>query len=206
MTVTPQSARTFVSASDPLNAVLAENWWAVAIRGVLGILFGIIALIFPGATILSFVLVFAAYALVDGIFAIVAAVRAARRNDRWGLLTFEGVADILAAAVAVLWPGLTILAFVILIAAWAIVTGVLMLGAAFRLNIDHGRWWLVVGGAASIIFGILLILAPLTGAVVLTWWIGAYALVFGGALVILAFRLRSRRARGAAPTGAPAMP
>jgi uncharacterized membrane protein HdeD (DUF308 family) len=205
MAHTPQGDRTF-AADGSLNAVLAENWWAIAVRGVLGILFGILALIFPGATILSFVLVFAAYLLVDGVFAIVAAVRAARRRDRWGLLTFEGIANIAAAVIAVLWPGLTVLAFVVLIAAWAIVTGVLMLGAAFRLNIQHGRWWLALSGAASLVFGILLILAPLAGAIVLTWWIGAYALVFGAALLVLAFRLRSRRSRGAAPAGAHAVP
>lgn len=205
MTDTPQGDRT-VAADGSFNAVLAENWWAIAVRGVLGILFGILALIFPGATILSFVLVFAAYLLVDGIFAIIAAVRAARRRDRWGLLTFEGIANIAAAVIAVLWPGLTVLAFVVLIAAWSIVTGVLMLGAAFRLNIQHGRWWLALSGAASLVFGILLILAPLAGAIVLTWWIGAYALVFGAALLVLAFRLRSRRSRGAAPAGAHAVP
>ncbi len=205
MANTPQGERTF-AADGSLNAVLAENWWAIAVRGVLGILFGILALIFPGATILSFVLVFAAYLLVDGVFAIIAAVRAARRRDRWGLLTFEGIANIAAAVIAVLWPGLTVLAFVVLIAAWAIVTGVLMLGAAFRLNIQHGRWWLALSGAASLVFGILLILAPLAGAIVLTWWIGAYALVFGAALLVLAFRLRSRRSRGAAPAGAHAVP
>jgi uncharacterized membrane protein HdeD (DUF308 family) len=205
MAHTPQGDRTF-AADGSLNAVLAENWWAIAVRGVLGILFGILALIFPGATILSFVLVFAAYLLVDGVFAIIAAVRAARRRDRWGLLTFEGIANIAAAVIAVLWPGLTVLAFVVLIAAWAIVTGVLMLGAAFRLNIQHGRWWLALSGAASLLFGILVILAPLAGAIVLTWWIGAYALVFGAALLVLAFRLRSRRSRGAAPAGAHAVP
>ena len=180
---------------DPINAVLAENWWAVAIRGVLAILFGLIALIFPGATILSLVLLFAAYLFVDGIFAIIAAVRAARRHDRWGLLTFEGIVNIIVAILAVLWPGLTVVAFVLLIAAWSIVTGTLVLGAAIRLNIEHGRWWLILGGAASVAFGVLLIIAPLAGAVVLTWWLGAYALVFGGALLALAFKLRSRLGR-----------
>jgi uncharacterized membrane protein HdeD (DUF308 family) len=83
-------------------------------------------------------------------------------------------------------------AFVLLIAAWAIVSGGLVLAAAFRLNIEQGRWWLVLGGAASVIYGALLIVAPLIGALVLTWWFGVYALVFGVALLILAFRLRSR--------------
>jgi uncharacterized membrane protein HdeD (DUF308 family) len=185
-----------------LNAVLAENWWAIAIRGLLGVLFGVVALILTGATILSIVLVFAAYLLVDGIFAIVAAVRAARRHDRWGMLTFEGIVNIVTAAIAVVWPGLTVFAFALIMGAWAIVTGALVLGAAFRLNIQHGRWWLLLSGAASLAFGVLLIVAPLAGAIVLTWWLGAYALVFGLALLVLAFRLRSRRSRNAAPAGA----
>jgi uncharacterized membrane protein HdeD (DUF308 family) len=160
---------------------------------VLGILFGLIAFIFPGATMLALVLVFAAYLIVDGVFAIVAAVRAARKRDRWGWLTFEGVVNIITALLAVLWPGLTVLAFVLLIAAWAIVTGVLMLAAAFGLNVEHGRWWLALGGAASLAFGVLMVVAPLAGAVVLTWWVGAYALVFGILLLIFAFKLKALR-------------
>jgi len=185
--------------ANSLNAVLAQNWWAIAIRGVLGILFGIIAFVYTGVTILSLVLVFAAYALVDGIFAIIAAVRAARRHDRWGWLTFEGIVGILTAVIAVAVPGLTVLAFVLLIAIWAIVTGVLEIGAAFRLDIDHGRVWLVLGGVASIIFGVLMFIAPALGAVVLTWWLGAYELVFGVTLLVLSFRLRSRRTHHATP-------
>ncbi len=179
--------------TDDRNAVLARNWWAIAIRGVLAIVFGLIAFTVPGATMLSLVLVFAAYALVDGVFAIVAAVRAARQHERWALLVLEGIADIIAAAIAVLWPAITVVVFVLLIAAWAIITGVLMLGAAFRVAHDHGRWWFVLGGLASLVYGVLLIIAPLIGALVLTWWIGAYALVFGIALLVTAFKLRARR-------------
>jgi uncharacterized membrane protein HdeD (DUF308 family) len=181
-----------------LGTVLAYNWWAIAIRGVLGVLFGVIALVLPGATMLSLVLLFAAYMLVDGIFAIIAAVRAASRSERWGLLTLEGIVDILTGVIAFMWPGLTVVAFVLLIAAWALISGALMLAAAFRLNADSGRWWLALGGAASLIYGILLVVAPLVGAVVLTWWIGAYAIVFGVSLLILAFKLRARRDRLAA--------
>jgi uncharacterized membrane protein HdeD (DUF308 family) len=93
-----------------------------------------------------------------------------------------------------------VLAFVLLVASWAIVTGGLMTAAAFRLNLEHGRWWLVLGGVLSLAYGVLLLLAPLIGALVLTWWMGAYALAFGVALVIFSFRLRSRQQRGANPT------
>jgi uncharacterized membrane protein HdeD (DUF308 family) len=143
---------------------------------------------------LSLVLLFSAYMLVDGIFAIVSAVRAIRRReDRWGLLIFEGLLNIAVGILAFLWPGITVIAFVILVAAWAIVSGGLMTAAGFRLNVDHGRWWLILGGLLSIAFGVLLIIAPLIGAVVLTWWIGAYAIAFGVALIIFSFKLRSRQ-------------
>ena len=116
--------------------------WAIGLRGVLAIVFGLIALVLPAVTMLSLVIVFAAYALVDGVLAIVAAVRSARRHERWGLLVLEGVVDIAVGVLAFLWPGLTIVIFVLLVAAWAIVTGALMTAAAFRLQLDHGRWWL----------------------------------------------------------------
>jgi uncharacterized membrane protein HdeD (DUF308 family) len=175
-----------------LVAVLARNWWAVAIRGAVAILFGLVALFLPGATILSLVLLFAAYTFVDGVFAIVAAVRAAQHNERWGYLILEGLVDIAVAAIAMLWPGITVVAFVLLIAFWALLSGVLLLAAAFKLSADDGRWWAVLAGVASVIYGALLIVAPMVGALVLTWWLGAYALVFGVALLVLAFRLRAR--------------
>jgi uncharacterized membrane protein HdeD (DUF308 family) len=119
-------------------------------------------------------------------------VRAAREGQRWGLLVLEGLVNIATAAIAVLWPGITVIAFVFLIAAWAILPGALMLGAAFRLGSGDGRWWLVLGGLVSLIYGALLVVVPMIGAVVLTWWLGAYALVFGIALIALAFKLKGR--------------
>lgn len=142
---------------------------------------------------LSLIAVFAAYMLVDGVFAIASAVRAARRHERWGFLVFNGIVSIAAGVIALLWPGITVLAFVALVAASSILSGTFMFISAFRLHVDHGRIWLALGGLASLAFGILLIIAPLAGAVVLTWWIGAYALVFGCLLMILAFRLREKR-------------
>jgi uncharacterized membrane protein HdeD (DUF308 family) len=179
--------------SAEMSTALAQNWWAVAVRGVLAIIFGIVAFLLPGATVLSLVLLFSAYMLVDGIFAIVSAVRAARGRRRWGMLLLEGVVDIFTGAVAFLWPSLTAVVFVLLVGAWAIVSGALMFASAFRLRRRYGRLWLALGGLASLIFGVLLIAAPLLGAVVLTWWLGAYALVFGIVLLVLAFQLRSKR-------------
>jgi uncharacterized membrane protein HdeD (DUF308 family) len=160
---------------------------------MLGILFGLICLLTPGVAVEVFVILFAAYMLVDGVFAIIAGIKAARNGERWGLLILEGIVDLAAGLIAVLWPAITLVALIWLIAIWAVVTGGLMLSAAFTLNIDHGRWWLALGGIASIIFGILLVIEPLIGAVVLTMWIGAYALVFGVLLLIVAFQLHSRK-------------
>jgi uncharacterized membrane protein HdeD (DUF308 family) len=169
---------------------LEKNWWVVGIRGVLAVLFGLVALLAPGATMLSLVLVFAVYALVDGLLAVASAVRAAGAHERWGYLVFEGLVSIAAAAAALAWPGLTVPAFVFLVAVWAVVTGILEIVAAIELNVE-GHCWLAFGGAVSLLYGLLLIVAPIAGAVVLTWWLGAYALVFGVALIVLAFKLRA---------------
>ena len=180
------------TANDAMSALLARNWWALALRGLFAILFGVIALFLPDITMLALVLLFAAYMLVDGVLAIVAGVRAARRHDRWGWLILEGAIDLIAGGIAVVWPLVTIVAFVWLLAAWAIVSGVILFAASFRLNLAHGRWLMTLGGAISVVWGVLLILWPLTGALVLTWWMAGYALLFGGVLLFLAFRLRRR--------------
>jgi uncharacterized membrane protein HdeD (DUF308 family) len=196
------ASTTINSASDfPSPETLVQNWWLFTLRGIFAIVFGLLALIFPGPTMLSLVILFSAYMLVDGIFGIISAVRAIRRKeDRWGLLIFEGLIDIAVGILAFLWPGITVVAFVLLVGAWAIVTGAVMTAAGFRLNVSHGRWWLVLGGLLSLGFGTLLVIIPLIGAVVLTWWIGAYALAFGVALVIFSFKLRSRQHEGVSPT------
>jgi uncharacterized membrane protein HdeD (DUF308 family) len=184
---------TTTSTTEAMCALLAQNWWAVALRGVFAILFGLVALFLTGPTILSLVLFFSAYMLVDGVFGIIAAVRAARQGEQWGLLVLEGILNIAVGVIALLMPGLTVIAFVLLLAAWSLVSGGLMVGAAFRLSKDYGRWWLAIAGVVSIVFGVLLAIAPVIGAVVLTWWLGAYALAFGVALLVLAFQLRARK-------------
>ena len=181
------------AASDAVGAVLAQNWWLIALRGVFAILFGIVAFAAPGAVMLTLALFFAAYLLVDGVIGIAAAVRAARAHERWGLLLAEGALNIVMGLIAAVFPVSAVLAFVFVTAAWALITGGLMLAAAFKLTQAHGRLWLALGGIVSVIWGVLLVIAPLVGAVVLTWWLGAYALVFGIALLVLAFQLRARK-------------
>lgn len=190
-----------VARLDAMSAALARNWWLVALRGVIAILFGAVAFIAPGAFVLSLVLFFAAYMLVDGIFAVVGAIRAAQRHERWGFLLLEGLVDIVVGVAAVLVPAAAVWAFVLLLAAWALVTGGLMIAAAFRLHLHYGRWWLVLGGVVSILFGLALLINPGMSALVLTWWIGSYTFAFGILLLILAFKLRAQH--GAVGPGAP---
>jgi uncharacterized membrane protein HdeD (DUF308 family) len=173
--------------------VLARNWWALALRGLAAILFGVLAFAWPGITLFVLVLFFGAYMLVDGIFAIVAAVRAAGEEDRWWLLLIEGILGVLAGLVAFFWPGLTALALLYFIAAWAIVTGIMEIVAAIRLRQEiEGEWALGLSGLLSVIFGILLVVLPApAGLLSLVWLVGAYAVATGVLLLILAFRVRS---------------
>ncbi len=173
------------------SSALARNWWAVALRGLFAILFGLAALLLPAVTLGSLVLLFAVYMLTDGVFAIIAGVRAAAHHERWGLLILEGVLNIAAGAAALAVPGVTVVVLVTLLGIWSAVTGVLLIVAAIRLHGGHGRWWLGLSGLVSLLWGIGLNVAPIAGALVLTWWLGLYALAFGFALLIFAIRLRS---------------
>ncbi len=171
---------------------LASNWWTLTIRGIVAILFGIFTFFRPGITLTALALVFGAFVLVDGIFSIVAAMRGTRRGERWWVLLIWGLAGLAAAAVTFLWPGITVLAMVFVVALWALATGVIELVAAIRLRkMIRGEWLLGLAGIASMAFGVLLMIWPLTGAIVVAWWIGAYAMAFGLILLALSFRLRT---------------
>jgi uncharacterized membrane protein HdeD (DUF308 family) len=190
-------------ASSPLGRgvlpVLARNWWALVLRGLAAILFGVLAFAWPGITLFVLVLFFGAYMLVDGIFAIVAAVRAAGEEDRWWLLLVQGILGVLAGLVAIFWPGLTALALLYFIAAWAIVTGIMEIVAAIRLRREiEGEWALALSGALSVLFGVLLVVLPApAGLLSLVWLIGAYAVATGVLLLILGFRVRSEASKEA---------
>ena len=175
------------------RAALARNWWALVIRGVIAVAFGLAALVAPGVVAATLVLVFGAYALVDGVFAIIAAVLALGKHERWGLLLLEGVLGIVAGAAAWTFPTLAIVVFITLLAVWAVITGGLALAAAFQLDTRHGNWIIGLGGLVSILWGVLLWTWPIAGAWVLTIWFGAYALLFGSALIAFGLRLRTRR-------------
>ena len=172
--------------------VLARNWWSLVIRGFVAILLGILTFVLPGITLTALVLLFGAYALVDGALGIVGTVRAVKSHERWGALLFAGITGIGAAMVTVLWPGITALALVYLIAAWALITGVSQIAAAIRLRkYISGEWLLVLSGILSVVLAILMVIAPLAGALVIALWFGAYTLVFGVLLVALGFKLRT---------------
>ncbi len=172
---------------------LTQNWWAVALRGLAGILFGVITFISPGISLAALVLLFGAYAFADGVLSIVSAVRR-RGADRWWLLVLQGIVGIAAGVVTLLWPGITAIALLIVIAAWALVGGALQVAAAIRLRkVITGEWLLALSGVLSIVLGVLLVLFPGPGALALVIWIGAYAFVFGILLLVLGFRLRGLR-------------
>jgi uncharacterized membrane protein HdeD (DUF308 family) len=178
---------------------LSRNWWAVSLRGLAGILFGIITFFAPGISLAALVLLFGAYAFADGVLAIVSAIRR-RGADRWWLLLLEGLVGIGAGVVTLLWPGITALALLYVIAAWALVTGALEIAAAIRLRkAITGEWLLALSGVFSIALGVLLVLFPGPGALAVVIWIGAYSFVFGALLFVLGLRLRglgSPRTRG----------
>jgi uncharacterized membrane protein HdeD (DUF308 family) len=174
-----------------MTTVLTRNWWALALRGIFAILFGLAAFVIPGVTLAVLVALFGAYAVVDGVLAIVAGVRAAERHERWWSLVLKGLAGIVAGVLAFIWPALTALALLYLIAGWAIVTGVLEIVAAVHLHRAHGEWLLIVNGVLSILFGLFAIVWPGAGVLTLLWMIGVYAIVFGAVLLVLAFRLRN---------------
>ena len=176
------------------QALLASNWWAAALRGVCAILIGSIAIFAPAVTLIALVMIFAAYSLVDGAFAIVLAIRGARRHERWGWLAFNGVISIAAAAVAIFYPALTAIAFGILFAVWALISGVTSIVAAMQLNIDHGRWWLLIAGLIALFFGFWAVWDVNLGMLALSYLVGFQAFFAGFALLALAYRLRARNA------------
>ncbi len=167
------------------------NWWLLALRGLVAVLFGVLAFMWPGGTLITLVWLFGAFALVNGILSLVLATKT-KGYPKVGSLILGGLLGILAGLLAFVMPGITALGLLILIAAWAIVTGIMELVAAVRLRkIINNEWLLVLAGIASVVFGILLLFQPAAGALVLIWWIGAWALLSGIVLMILAFRMRN---------------
>jgi uncharacterized membrane protein HdeD (DUF308 family) len=175
----------------PMLNALAKNWWLVLLRGIAAIVFGVLAFVWPGLTLLTLVILYGAYALVDGIFSLIAAFSGgAKPVPTWWLIVI-GLAGIAAGILTFLWPGITAFVLIIFIGAWAIVHGIFEIVGAIRLRkeIDN-EWWLILAGALSVIFGLIVLIAPGAGALGLIWVIGAYSIVFGILLIGLSLRLR----------------
>jgi uncharacterized membrane protein HdeD (DUF308 family) len=168
-----------------------HNWWAVVVRGVVAVLFGIAAILQPGIALIALIALFGAYALIDGVFSIVGAVRAGQHNQQWWVLALEGIAGIVVGLLTFFWPGVTALVLLYYIGAWAIITGVLEIAQAIRLRreIDN-EWMLALAGVVSLVFGVLVVVNPGSGALAIVWVIGVYALIFGVILIALGLRLR----------------
>jgi uncharacterized membrane protein HdeD (DUF308 family) len=179
---------------------LARNWWALALRGLAAIIFGIVAWIWPDLTVTALVILFGAFVLVEGAFDVATALTTRNRDDRWPLL-LQGIAGIAIGVVTLVWPDITALTLMYLIAAWAILTGIFEVIVAIRLRREiSGEFLLGLAGVASILFGIAIAIFPGSGAVALVWLIGIYAIAFGILLLILAFRLRGWLEEGRGPT------
>lgn len=168
---------------------LYQNRWLIGLRGVLAIIFGVLAFLMPGMTAFALVIVFSAYAILDGILAIATGVRTHEANSRWWLIIIEGIVDIAAGVIAFLYPGLAAVTLLFVIAFWAIITGILEIAAAIRLRREiTNEWALGLTGVASIILGVIMIVNPGAGLVGLVWAIGGYAIIFGVLMLFLAFR------------------
>ena len=173
------------------TAELSRWWWTFILRGVLAILFGILAFISPPATIAVLVLIFGAWALVDGVFDILAALMHRTMDRSWWLTILEGIVGIVAGALALAFPGIAAASLLLLISAWSIVTGVIEVILAIRLREQiTGELWLAIAGVLSIAFGVLLFVFPAAGALTIVWIIGAFAIGFGVVLIALGWRLR----------------
>ena len=182
--------------------MVARIWWTIVLRGVLAILFGVVALFYTGQTLLALVYVFGTYAVLNGIFAIASAVRAGEAHQRWGWLAFAGIVGVVAGIVSFFWPGITALAVVFIVASWAIIGGVAEI--AFALSwpdtLAH-PWFAALSGIVSVVYGVILAVWPRSGAVALTWLLGIYAIAYGAMLLYYANRLRALREVVRVPVG-----
>ena len=173
-----------------VKSALHRSWWLLLLRGIAAVVFGVLTFAWPQISLLSLIIVYGAYALVDGVLAVVAAVRGGGLAPRWWL-ALSGVLGIGAGAVAVVWPGLTALVLIYLIGFWSIMRGVLEVIGAIHLRKEiANEWTLAAAGILSILFGLILVFAPGPGALGLLWLIAAWAILFGALMIFVAFKVR----------------
>ena len=180
-----------------MNHHLARNWWLVVLRGILAILFGLTAFVWPDITWVVLVLMFGIYTLVDGLATVGTGLSRTKDSPRWWAFLVEGLISIAAAVVVLIWPELTAFIMVLLIAGWAVLTGILEIIAAIRLRHEiNNEWLLALGGSVSIALGFLLFLRPVAGGLAIIWTVAAYAVIFGVLLIALGFRLKNQNVSG----------
>ncbi len=173
----------------------ADYWWVLLVRGIAAIIFGLIALFWPGLTAYAMLLTFGIFALVDGVMAIIAGFRRKGHDDNWWSWLLDGALSILIGIMAISWPVATALALVFWIAAWATVTGVMRIIAAIRLRHEiDGEWAMGLSGLLMVLWGILLVAMPASGILSLTWMFGIFTLLVGITMVVLAFRVKKLKA------------
>jgi uncharacterized membrane protein HdeD (DUF308 family) len=179
---------------------MAQNWWMFLIRGIAAVLFGIAVLVWPGIALASLVFIWGVYAVADGIFAMVAGIQGQPEvTNRW-LTVLQGVVSIIAGVIAFVWPGITAMALLYVIAGWAIVTGILEIIVAIQLRKEiSNEFWLGLSGVLSVVFGVLLFLYPGSGMLSLLWLLGIYTIGFGLTTIFLSFRLRGTIPHGGKP-------
>ena len=170
---------------------LGRNWGWVVLRGVAGVLFGVLAFVWPGLTLAALVIVWGAYALADGVLALISAWRVRDQGKPFWAMAIVGLLGIAAGVVTFIWPGITAFVLLLFIAAWAVVMGVFQIIAAIRLRKEiEGEWLLIASGVLSLLFGLVLIVQPGTGALALLFVIGVYAILYGLIEVWLSLKLR----------------
>jgi len=170
---------------------ITKNWWLLLSRGIVSILFGILAFAWPGLTVVTLALLFGAYALVDGVLSLIAAVTGRDRSEPAWWLALVGALGIAAGIIAFLWPGKTAFALVIMIGAWALTIGIFEIIGAIRLRHEiDDEWWLIAAGILSVLFGLAVLLSPGAGALAIVWVIAAYAVIAGVLMVAFSFRLK----------------
>lgn len=176
-----------------LESFLTRNWWAFVLRGIIAIIFGIVAVIWPDLTVASLIIIFGVYALVDGVFAIASAI-VNGGGGRWLPYLLIGLAGIIIGLMTLFWPGLTALALIYFIGAWMVVSGVFQIIGAIQVRREiSNEVWLILSGILSVLVGLYLMVFPGAGAIALIWVIGVYAIIFGIMLIVLGFTLRNRR-------------
>jgi uncharacterized membrane protein HdeD (DUF308 family) len=174
-----------------LLVAIARKWWVLLLNGLCAILFGVMAFAWPQVTLLALVILYGVYCLADGITALGASLARREEGRPWGRMLLIGIVSIAAGVVTFLWPGITAIALLVIIAVWAIIHGITEIIAAIELRkFIHNEWLLILAGVVSVLFGVVMIARPGVGALSLIWVIGTFAILHGLLLVALAFKLR----------------